>query len=453
MNSELRGAIGNLLISLLIGCAMTAAFLTLSSRGAAGAVAGVHYVAPGGACGGESPCYASVQDAVDAAAEGDEIRVAAGTYAGTGDEVLRVTKAVRIRGGYTTTNWSAPHPEAHLTTLDGEGVRRVVSIVGPISPGPTSQGQTCPVIEGFRITGGYAEEGGGVSIVDAAATLRGNWIEGNAANVTWGSAYGGGLYLDSSPVVLAGNVVQSNTVGGFDEARGGGLYLTASPAELRNNVIRNNEALEHGGGLFLLQSDVEFSGDTIQGSKAWGSGGGLFLDRSDAELTNVVVADNEGFGPGSGLHLVSSSPHLLHTTVARNAGGKGTGLFVGKEGPTGSAAWLTNTILVSHTVGVSVEAGSAVTLTGVLWHGNTVTNAGGGGAIEVSHAVSGAPRFAADGYHLTAGSAAIDQGVGVALATDIDREPRFDVPDLGVDEVWLPGDLKRILLPLVTTSS
>ena len=206
--------------------------------------------------------------------------------------------------------------------------------------------------------------------------------------------------------------------------------MRASPAKMRDNIIRGNEA--------------------------FGNGGGLVLDQSDAELINVVVADNESVGLGSGLYIVSSSPHLLHTTVARNAGGGGIGLFAGGEDPGCSSAWLTNTILVSHTVGVSVEAGSTVALHGVLWYGNTALNWGGDGTIEVSDGITGSPHFAADGLwpHLapsiffTGPSAAIDLGIDTGTNTDIDGEPRFAEPDLGADEYWAPGELRRIYVPL-----
>ena len=45
-----------------------------------GASPGIRYVAPGGSCGGATPCYGEIQAAVNAAVDGDEIRVAEGTY-------------------------------------------------------------------------------------------------------------------------------------------------------------------------------------------------------------------------------------------------------------------------------------------------------------------------------------------------------------------------------------
>ena len=46
------------------------------------------------------------------------------------------------------------------------------------------------------------------------------------------------------------------------------------------------------------------------------------------------------------------------------------------------------------------------------------------------------PRFAPDGYHLTAHSAAISRGVDAGVATDIDGQPRDYHPDIGADEFY-----------------
>ena len=94
---------------------------------------GTLYVAVGGDCGGATPCYATVQEAVDAANPDDVIKVAAGTYSGvsTRDEVTQtvyISKNVTIRGGYTTTDWENSAPATNPTTLDAQGQGRVLFI-------------------------------------------------------------------------------------------------------------------------------------------------------------------------------------------------------------------------------------------------------------------------------------------------------------------------------------
>jgi hypothetical protein len=176
----------------------------------------------------------------------------------------------------------------------------------------------------------------------------------------------------------------------------------------------------------------------------------VYLWYSDSILTNNVIADNQATNAGPGLWIGGSQPTLLQTTVARNTGGGGSGVFVTDNGSgTYSTVAMTNTIVVNQALGVSVSAGSVAKVDGVLWFGNGA-NTGGAGTATVTHANSGDPAFTSDGYHLTAGSAAIDKGVNAGITTDIDGQPRFGVPDLGADEYWPPGYPKYIYMPLIT---
>jgi hypothetical protein len=109
-----------------------------------------------------------VQAAVDAASDGDVIKVATGVYtdvsarpapagyqgapaSGLITQVVYISKTVTIRGGYTSAFTEPPNPEANPTTLDAQGQGRVLLIAGVISP----------TAEGLRITGGDATGLGG----------------------------------------------------------------------------------------------------------------------------------------------------------------------------------------------------------------------------------------------------------------------------------------------------
>jgi hypothetical protein len=510
-----------------------------------------HYVALD--CTGiPAPCHTTIQEAVDAASPGGVILVASGIYtgvqgrpapggypnppaSGTITQVVYISKTVTIRGGYTTAFTDPPDPETNQTTLDAQGQGRVILIAGDPS---TSSGQAIsPTIEGLHIMGGDAaglggglwgqDDGGGVYVITATATISSNWVFSNTADRCGGglflkysdaalsgntvisntAEFGGGLLLEGSAATLSGNTVTLNDAvyegGGLilvDSAAmlisntvtsntanlgcGGGLYLYGSAATLNGNDIISNTAdyagglyLEEsaatlsgnniisntaygtapwsvGGGLLLVDSDAMFNGNTIASNTATDRGGGLFLGRSNTTLTNTVIADNQGGTVGSGLYIYSSSPRLLHTTIARNSGGDGSGVYVTDTGfGHYSTVALTNTILVSHSVGISVTGGNTVTVNSILWHGTPVTISQATTAtVTVQNQHQSDPLFAADGYHLMAGSAAIDKGVDAGVDTDIDGDsrPQGSAPDLGADEragigtdVYLPIILKN----------
>jgi fibronectin-binding autotransporter adhesin len=294
--------------------------------------------------------------------------------------------------------------------------------------------------------GGVYASGGALLII--SSTFRANQVECSGCSFT----YGGGVHVDTTqPVTVQGSLFEANDGwfgGGLHSAQaitirgttfqdnsagyGGGAYLVN--ADIQNSDFLRNHAVNKGGGLEADGATSLVGARFISNTAAFG--GGMYLPvAADARLVNNVIADNRASYNGSGLHAEAASLRSLHVTIARNAGGDRSGVCLATDwtGQYGSVAAMTNTILVSQTVGITATAGNTATLNGVLWYSNTA-NASGAGAIAVTNAITGTPAFAADGYHLTSLSKAVNAGIAAGVTTDIDGEPRDAAPDMGADE-------------------
>lgn len=461
---------------------------------------GLHYVAPGGNCGSASPCYGNIQEAVDAASSGDEIRVAAGTYTGmqgrpapggykgpaTVSQTLYITKTVTVRGGYDAAFTNPPDPESNVTTLNAQNNGRVLFIAGNITP----------VIEGFHIMGGNAgglggsdwtpqgawdirDAGGGMYVMTTTVTVRNSEIYNNLVAP---SGFGGGVYLNKANATLKENVLRNNSAGTgggvavwFSNATvdsntvkqnsnsgiwiygygsmlsdnlvtdnhsnwdGGGVSLYYGGALFNGNIITGNSAGQNGGGVSLrTYSNASFRGDFIANNESL-QGSGLFVEwYSSVHATNTAIVDNQATGAsGGGLYLASwSLLELVHNTIARNVGDNGIRV-AGVSADDVSHVNITNTILANHNVGIRATEGNTVTVNGILWHNTPITvSAATTETLSVQNQYVGDPAFAADGYHITPASAAINKGVDASVYDDIDSHARpfSAAPDLGADE-------------------
>ena len=424
------------------------------------------YVAPGAECAEAEPCYATVQQAVDAANPFDSIKVASGNYTdisirprddytttGVVTQVVYLTKTLTIQGGFNQNNWSTPDPVVNISKLDAQGEGRVFYITGEINP----------KIEGLYITGGDAaglggargqgtmSMGGGIYVCKSLATLENNIIYNNTAEG------GGGLFIDGPTwgfpdepgAVIMDNTIISNTA----TAWGGGLEISASSAHIIGNIIRDNQA-KIGGGLYVWLSSPHLYQNIIRDNTAVQTGGGIYLKWGEPTLVNNVIVDNhvENQSPeiGNGLHIEGANLTMSHNTISRNTSGddKGSGVYIVDLEDWGQPTmFMTNTILADQTVGIFANGVSTLTVNGVLWYNTPVTITTSPTAVlSVSHQHSDDPVFAADGYHLTAGSAAIDKGLDAGISVDVDGEsrPAGAGYDLGADELGI-----KIYLPVV----
>ncbi len=353
----------------------------------------------------------------DAILDGNAVTANVGGSAGGGLKMINSNQAV-LRNNFVATN----------TALIAGGLFVNISDA-------TLSGNT--VVSNTAATG----VAGGVLVQYSNAVISANIILSNTAVADGG----GGLYLLGGRPTLTGNTIFFNT--GED---GGGIGLYQSDAAFLDNTIAGNHATGVGGGLSLYYSDATLDGNIIFSNTASG-GGGLFVRRSSPTLTNTVVANNRTTGSGGGLSITDGSlPHFLHTTINSNtAGSAGSGLYVSVFATYTCTVSMTNTILANHWTGIYVASGNVAQLASTLWYSNTADWYGPGQIVTGTYNYWGDPRFAADGYHLLAGSAAINRGIDAGVTTDIDGDLRTGTPDLGADEwmginlyVYLPSILK-----------
>jgi len=293
------------------------------------------------------------------------------------------------------------------------------------------------------ISGNTAADDGGGIYLGSDATLNGDLISGNTA-----ADDGGGIYLGSD-ATLNGNLISGNTVITGD---GGGIYLDGDYTTLNGNTITGNLAGRWGGGLALDSDYIALTGNTIASNTA-SYGGGLWVHGSQGTaLDNNVIADNSCSMMGAGLYMdLRSRLRLRHNSIVHNTGGDGSGVCLAE-----GTVVMTNTILVGHTTGITVAAGSTARLEATLWGSDAWANGadwGGSGNIFTGTVnLWGDPGFVnptAGDYHIGPTSAALNAGVNAGVKTDMDGDPRpyGSGYDIGADEY--ANEYLRLYLPLV----
>ncbi len=369
--------------------------------------------------------FATIQAAVDAATEGDEIVVAPGTYA---ESVSWTGRGLTLR--------SSAGPA--VTIIDGGDTQSVLS-AGNIS--------TSVVIDGFTITNGATNGGDGAGLVltnVADGTIRNCIVSENVAD----NASGGGAYLNAGTYTVENTTFINNRISGGGS--GGGLYIEASTVSITGGLFSGNRNPGgSGGGIEVLDesANVTITGVTfIDNSAEGGSGGAVdavfgatltvrsstFTNNGIGEFTNTfggaiqagdgtLTVENSifngngdsaistgatgsitgstftenvaigGSGAGISLTLIDQMFTISNSTFTGNIadGGSGAGILVSGNGGTGTATIVGCTFVDNSTpggagAGIRVDAASP-TIDRCIFRGG-LAEGGGGSAISVDGA-------------------------------------------------------------------
>jgi hypothetical protein len=293
-------------------------------------------VAAASLCVGGPGCYATLQQAVDAAHDGDRIMISPGTYAGG----VTIPISVRLIGS-----------GAAVTTIRGGGPVLTIGTYGAADE-PTV------VIAGVTITGGVTRTsqqsmdwvgtegvvalGGGIEIPPnadysggAAVTIKDSVIAGNRAAPSatapvgppcpsgpcpFALASGGGIDSWGS-LILVRTVVSHNSVGAAtglsnlaSDAEAAGIRSWQGHLVLRGSRVTDNRAtavapngrFADGGGIFVNAGTFDMTGSTVSGNA---------VSLAAAMPDTVDTGAHAG-----GIHLADgvTSARIVHSAISGN---------------------------------------------------------------------------------------------------------------------------------------
>ena len=236
----------------------------------------------------------NIQAAVQVADPGAIVLVHDGVYDSGGDGAgnrVNLSNGIRLR--------SVNGPE--VTIIDGANSVRCAQLA-----------DGC-LLEGFTLTRGAADSGGGAYLL-GAAVLSNCVVAGNSSSFG-GGVYGGVVYssrIASNSAAFGGGVaygqffnclISQNTCTGLE---GGGAYM----ANLDYCTISNNTS-RYGGGVARGRQNHCL----IVGNLAYDRGGGAY----NCEVRNCVILDNVCFEATAGLYGGTSYNTILYYNRANNS--------------------------------------------------------------------------------------------------------------------------------------
>jgi hypothetical protein len=368
-------------------------------------------------CVGGSGCFATIQAAVDAAHDGDTIKINPGTFAGG----VQIAKSVNLVGaGAARTIIKGGGTVLTLGTLDGTTQPAAISIRGVTITGglnrnlPDGPGSSAALGGGVFIPATLGLDGTspGPTVTIADSVITGNRVQPDGSadfglpcpdGFKCPFAFAGGGGIDShGNLTLVNTIVSDNkafTDTGF--AGGGGIRQTEGSLTLRHSVVTRNESVvtppygqyPYGAGIIvdggsgaIVISDSVISDNRVSmtsvypvGALTNSTGAALDFDENhtgpvtvtDTRITGNVASGFDAAGDGSASSIVyinSGSPLTMRNTVIsgnHTIANGAANVFGGVIFEVNSSSVITSTAITGNTISVT-STGDATSVGAVV---------------------------------------------------------------------------------------
>ncbi len=238
--------------------------------------------------------YPTIQQAIDAAYDGDTVIVADGTYTGEGNrDIDFLGKAITVRSESGPNNCVID-----CNSTEGKSHKGFYFHTAE---------DTNSVLEGFTITNGFGP-GGGILCLNSSPLINNCTITGNSSEYD-----SGGICFENSSAIITNCTISNNSA-----REGGGISCFQSSVVITNCTISDNSAEDIGGGIFCYNSSPRITDCTLAGNLAERSGGAIscYYD-SSLTITNCTITGNSA-ATGGAIHCYESNAAVSNCILSDN---------------------------------------------------------------------------------------------------------------------------------------